>query len=127
RRRTGRSGAGVVRRPDLRGRPRLHRHGVLRRLHAAGQLGGRGRSGGRRAARVRAGPVRRHPAGAAPVTVVEPVAPAYDGGTLGNLLPSALTAVGRGSGWDGPTIPLPEARYYVVLLVDGLGWEPLRR
>lgn len=61
------------------------------------------------------------------MTVVEPVAPAYDGGTLGNLLPSALTAVGRGSGWDGPTIPLPEARYYVVLLVDGLGWELLRR
>jgi hypothetical protein len=54
------------------------------------------------------------------------VEPAYGGRTLGDLLP----AVGRalGTPLDSATgLVLPDARSYVVFLVDGLGSELLRR
>jgi hypothetical protein len=53
------------------------------------------------------------------------VEPRYGRGSLGDVLPSALTAIGM-LGWPSP-IELPAAPSYVVFLVDGLGWELLRR
>jgi Type I phosphodiesterase / nucleotide pyrophosphatase len=53
------------------------------------------------------------------------VAPRYGQGSLADVLPSALTALAA-PGWQGP-IALPAAQSYVVFLVDGLGWELLRR
>lgn len=56
---------------------------------------------------------------------VSVVAPRYGVGSLTDVLPSALAALGV-TGWDAP-IALPRASSYVVLLVDGMGWELLRR
>jgi hypothetical protein len=53
------------------------------------------------------------------------VAPAYGAGSLAEVLPSALEAVGA-AGWTN-SLDLPPARSYVVFLVDGLGWNLLRR
>lgn len=51
----------------------------------------------------------------------EPVIPAYGRGTLAELLP----AIGAHLGMAGAVDPfgLPDASRYVVLLVDGLGWQ----
>lgn len=50
-----------------------------------------------------------------------PVIPAYGTGTLAELLP----AIGAHLGVTGATdhFGLPDAAHYVVLLIDGLGWE----
>jgi hypothetical protein len=53
------------------------------------------------------------------------VEPRYGRGSLVDILPSALGALGA-PGWHG-AIALPPAQCYVVFLVDGLGWELLRR
>jgi hypothetical protein len=53
------------------------------------------------------------------------VEPRYGRGSLADVLPSALAALGA-RGWTGP-ISLPAASSYVVFLVDGLGWQLLRR
>lgn len=50
--------------------------------------------------------------------------PRYFGGALCNVLPGALTAMGA-PGWDEP-LGLPPAPSYVVVLVDGLGWNQLQ-
>jgi hypothetical protein len=57
----------------------------------------------------------------APITVE----PRYGDRSLADVLPSALAALGV-PGWTG-SIALPPAASYVVFLVDGLGWELLRR
>lgn len=53
------------------------------------------------------------------------VLPAYGGGSLCDVVPSALAAIGV-AGWPN-ALSLPSAASYVVLLVDGLGWNLLRR
>lgn len=55
----------------------------------------------------------------------EIVSPAYGSGSLADVVPSALAALGV-EGWSN-VLGLPAARSYVVLLVDGLGWNLLRR
>jgi hypothetical protein len=57
--------------------------------------------------------------------VVGQVDPRYGSGSLADVLPSVLAAIDA-PGWSGP-IALPPAASYVVFLVDGLGWELLRR
>jgi type I phosphodiesterase/nucleotide pyrophosphatase len=52
------------------------------------------------------------------------VLPRYGAGTLAEVVPSALAALGV-DGWSN-ALGLPAARSYVVLLVDGLGWNLLR-
>lgn len=52
------------------------------------------------------------------------VAPAYGEGSLVDLLPSVLAALGVADETD--VVGLPAADGYCVLLVDGLGWEQLR-
>ncbi|MDR1214882.1 MAG: alkaline phosphatase family protein [Propionibacteriaceae bacterium] len=59
------------------------------------------------------------------MVAIEPVLPDYDGRVLGNLLPAVATALGLPGGND--PFGLPAARRYVVLLVDGLGWDLLWR
>lgn len=61
------------------------------------------------------------------------VAPAYSSRSLADVLPAVARALGVGpalgvDGADGPAsgLVLPEARKYVVFLVDGLGFELLR-
>jgi hypothetical protein len=53
------------------------------------------------------------------------VLPAYGSGSLADVVPSALAALGA-AGWAN-VLDLPAAGSYVVLLVDGLGWNLLRR
>ncbi|MDP9318766.1 MAG: alkaline phosphatase family protein [Actinomycetota bacterium] len=53
------------------------------------------------------------------------VLPAYGSGSLVDVVPSALAALGV-DGWSN-VLALPAASSYVVLLVDGLGWNLLRR
>jgi hypothetical protein len=54
------------------------------------------------------------------------VAPAYEDRSLGDLLPAVATALGVDAGLPPTSMALPEARSYVVFLVDGLGYELLR-
>lgn len=53
------------------------------------------------------------------------ILPCYDQAALSDVMPSVLAALGV----DGQPnrLALPEARRYVVLLVDALGWELLHR
>lgn len=53
------------------------------------------------------------------------VLPEYGSGALTDVVPSALAALGR-AGWRD-VLTLPPAASYVVLLVDGLGWNLLTR
>lgn len=53
------------------------------------------------------------------------VPPAYDGRSLSGVLPAVAAALGAGDGFEPTTLRLPEARAYVVLLIDGLGYELL--
>lgn len=53
------------------------------------------------------------------------VLPHYGSSTLADVLPSALAALDV-AGWPN-TLSLPAASSYVVLLVDGMGWNLLRR
>lgn len=53
------------------------------------------------------------------------VAPRYGDGALSDLVPSVLAALGVPG--ESDRLGLPSARRYVVLLVDALGWELLRR
>lgn len=57
------------------------------------------------------------------MTSPEPVLPAYDAGGLAGVLPSVAASLGVGSG----PLELAPARRAVVVLVDGLGMELLRR
>lgn len=52
------------------------------------------------------------------------VTPAYGEGSLADLLPSVLAALGVPG--EADVVGLPPARTYCVLLVDGLGWVGLR-
>jgi len=54
----------------------------------------------------------------------EGVLPHYFGGSLGDVIPSAVAALGT-PGWSN-VLGLPQAESYVVFLVDGLGWNLLR-
>ena len=117
--------------PRVRGRPRLHRRGRLRRLLAPGELGRRRAGGGRRAARVRREPLGAHPGLTVPSASVDPgfVEPDYSGalarGRPGRR-PAAVAprSVSR-SASTRPRSSLPPAPAYVVMLVDGLGHELL--
>jgi Type I phosphodiesterase / nucleotide pyrophosphatase len=53
------------------------------------------------------------------------VEPAYGAGALSDLTPGVLESLGVPGG--SPVLGLPEARHVVLLLVDGLGWQLLRR
>ncbi len=53
------------------------------------------------------------------------VAPAYHARSLGDVLPAVGVAVGAGIGPAPSSLRLPPAGSYVVLLVDGLGYELL--
>ncbi|MFI7549821.1 alkaline phosphatase family protein [Micromonospora sediminimaris] len=55
---------------------------------------------------------------------LEVVAPGYGGGSLADVLPSALAVLGVPGATDplGLAAELPEVRRIAVLLVDGLGW-----
>lgn len=52
------------------------------------------------------------------------VLPRYFSRSLGDVLPSTVSALGC-DGWDNP-LGLPPAPSYVVFLIDGLGWNLLR-
>ncbi|HET6627417.1 MAG TPA: nucleotide pyrophosphatase/phosphodiesterase family protein [Nocardioidaceae bacterium] len=54
------------------------------------------------------------------------IAPAYEDRSLGDVLPAVAKAIGVDAGFHETTLVLPEARRYVVFLVDGLGYELLR-
>ncbi|MEV6812823.1 nucleotide pyrophosphatase/phosphodiesterase family protein [Micromonospora sp. NPDC051296] len=56
-----------------------------------------------------------------------PVAPEYGGGSLADVLPSALAVLGVPGAGDplGLTAVLPGVRRIAVLLVDGLGWHQI--
>ncbi len=56
---------------------------------------------------------------------MQAVLPRYFGRSLGEVLPSAVAALG-GDGFAN-VLELPPSRAYVVVLVDGLGWKLLRR
>ncbi|WP_433529196.1 alkaline phosphatase family protein [Micromonospora sp. CA-263727] len=59
--------------------------------------------------------------------LLTPVAPGYGGGSLGDLLPSALAVLGVPGAADllGLTAGLAGVRRVAVLLVDGLGWHQI--
>lgn len=57
--------------------------------------------------------------------MIQPLLPAYGSASLADLLPSVAGAMGV-PGFDN-VIDLPSAHRYVVLLVDGLGHDLLRR
>lgn len=59
------------------------------------------------------------------MVLTDVVSPDYGAGSLADVLPSALAAMGV-EGWPN-LLDLPRATSYVVLLVDGLGWNLLRR
>lgn len=52
------------------------------------------------------------------------VLPRYFGGSLADVIPSAVAALGI-PGWSN-LLELPQSQSYVVFLVDGLGWNLLR-
>jgi hypothetical protein len=54
------------------------------------------------------------------------VVPAYQSTTLGELLPSIGAHLGV-SGFTEGALRLPQSARYVVVLIDGLGWNLLRR
>lgn len=54
------------------------------------------------------------------------VRPAYQDRSLGDVLPAVATALGVDAGFGPTSLRLPEARRYVLFLVDGLGYELLR-
>ncbi len=56
-----------------------------------------------------------------------PQVPDYARGTLASVLPSVLTALGSPRYAGRPVLPFPAARRAVVVLVDGLGYELVRR
>jgi hypothetical protein len=51
--------------------------------------------------------------------------PRYDEGSIGDVVPAVLAAIGVSG--EVETLGLPPARGYCVLLIDGLGWNLLRR
>jgi hypothetical protein len=54
------------------------------------------------------------------------VEPAYHDRSLGDVLPAVAAALGVDAGFGPTSLVLPEARGYVVFLVDGMGYELLR-
>lgn len=54
------------------------------------------------------------------------VLPAYHDRSLGDVLPAVSAAIGVDAGLGPTSLLLPEAKSYVVFLVDGLGYELLR-
>ena len=125
RRQPPRPGARVLRRPAVRGRPRLHRRARLRRLLAAG-LGG-GRRPGRRRRPARRSPSRSRraptPADRCPTSSSPPTAGGlWVTSSRRSPLRSGCRRRSRPSG-----LGLPEAPSYVVFLVDGLGSRLLER
>jgi hypothetical protein len=54
------------------------------------------------------------------------VAPAYEDRSLGDVVPAVARALGVDAGLPPTSLDLPDARAYVVFLIDGLGYELLR-
>lgn len=54
-----------------------------------------------------------------------PVLPAYDGGSIADVLPSIAGNLGVPG--DANVLDLPKSQRYAVLLLDGLGWNLLKR
>lgn len=54
------------------------------------------------------------------------VEPAYGDRSLGEVIPAVSVALGVEAGFGPTSLVLPEARRYVVFLIDGLGYELLR-
>ncbi|RBM20859.1 alkaline phosphatase family protein [Streptomyces sp. PT12] len=133
-----------MRRPQLRGRPRLHRLDHGRRPVAAHQRGGRRPRDGPSDPRVRAGALRGDGGGRqvtfppqgssgfspsqahdpAPLDPREAPAPRYGSGSLADVLPAVAAGLGVPGLSSG--LALPPADRVCVFLVDGLGWESLR-
>jgi predicted AlkP superfamily pyrophosphatase or phosphodiesterase len=67
-----------------------------------------------------------HLGGSASTSLPELVVPAYNSSTLGELLPS-IGAHLRVPGFNEDAFRLPQSTRYVVVLIDGLGWNLLRR
>ncbi|WP_232821938.1 alkaline phosphatase family protein [Desertihabitans aurantiacus] len=64
---------------------------------------------------------------AAATTLPEMVLPAYGSASLTDLLPTVAARLGRRLEPERPApLPLPEGERWVVMLVDGLGWDLLR-
>jgi hypothetical protein len=61
-----------------------------------------------------------------PTALPEMVVPPYQSATLGELLPSIGAHLGV-SGFTEDAFRLPQSARYVVVLIDGLGWNLLRR
>lgn len=57
------------------------------------------------------------------LSVPDVVVPAYGAGSLADVVPSALAALGMPG--EANALALPAAASYVVLLVDGMGWNLL--
>ncbi|KAB8168029.1 alkaline phosphatase family protein [Streptomyces sp. 3MP-14] len=135
-----------MRRPQLRGRPRLHglHHG--RRPVAAGERGRRRPGDGAAGAGVRAGALRGDrgvrqviprpdggqasssppgdwPEPPSPLDPRQAPAPRYGTGSLADVLPAVLAGLDVPGG--RPDFALPPADRVCVFLVDGLGWEQL--
>ena len=69
---------------------------------------------------------RRSASAASSLRSADPVRPAYGSVCLGDLLPSIGAHLGV-PGCEEDLLGLPPADRYVVVLVDGLGWNLLRR
>ena len=54
------------------------------------------------------------------------VPPTYHDRSLGDVLPAIAVALGADADFTGTALVLPEARQYVLFLIDGLGYELLR-
>ena len=57
--------------------------------------------------------------------MIDPVLPAYGGGSLADVLPSVAGALSVPG--EQNRLGLPPAPRYAVLLLDGLGWNLLQR
>ncbi|HSV40971.1 MAG TPA: alkaline phosphatase family protein [Nocardioidaceae bacterium] len=55
------------------------------------------------------------------------VAPAYHDRSLGDVLPAVAAALGVDAGFPSSSLRFPAAQGYVVFLVDGLGYELLKK
>lgn len=65
-------------------------------------------------------------AGPAARRVPPPAVPAYGGGSLADVMPAALCALGVGPQPPVDGVELPASRRLCLLLLDGLGWNALR-
>ena len=129
----GRSRAGVLQRPAVRGRSRLHRHHGRRRSDRPDERGRRRSRTGSLGWSASAPPCSERPTydprrreRLRPRLCPPMVVPAYGVSTVAEVMPSIGARIGV-PGCHEDVLGLPDARRYVVVLVDGLGWHAVRR